>query len=72
MMVYLVRTKLTLTHVSLSLNWNSSALNLEQMQLRAVNKQTASLKDHYKIWTAIPHEASSSSGSHMSLPEKEK
>nr|POF00151.1 hypothetical protein CFP56_19107 [Quercus suber] len=42
------------------------------MQLRAVTKQTASLKDPYKILTAIPQEASSGLSSHMSLPEKDK
>ena len=43
--------------VSLSITWNRSALNLEQMQLMAVTNQTASLKDRYKLWMAIPHEA---------------
>ena len=42
---------------SLSITWNRSALNLQQMQLMAITKQTTFLKDRYKIWMAIPPEA---------------
>ena len=57
-------------HLSLSRNWNTRALNLEQMQLRAITKQTVSLKDNYKIWATIPHKAllnKTASCSHMTL-----